>query len=236
MAILDCFFRFLCSLFWVLFSSTKSPRGSVHSVHRTVCNMESGSPWRPGALLMTSWEHPIMSAEWPSCFGKDIARLIPKSEHLLRKTPLLLWELQTLFTFLQCWGRCDTWVPMPASTAFPRDLKRRGKRKIISFSRRFCKGHSFVSFLLPLKVWIDVGENLQYVFLRQGLIMKSWLAWNSLWGPGWPQTHGAICLGLPSAGIKSVCRVKLAGMFPRCAVGQTNSSLSWLSKWSWEKF
>jgi hypothetical protein len=34
--------------------------------------------------------------------------------------------------------------------------------------------------------------------------MKSWLSWNSLCRPGWPQTQKPTCLCLPSAGIKGV--------------------------------
>jgi hypothetical protein len=41
-------------------------------------------------------------------------------------------------------------------------------------------------------------------FLRQGFSVYPWLSWNSLCGPGWPQTQKSACLCLPSSGIKGV--------------------------------
>lgn len=224
MAILDCFFRSCAFFFESYFHQPKA-----HGVVCAPCTVQCGT-WKVHhhGDQELCWRHRentqsggkvCMSAEWPSYLGKDIARWFLKSEPPAKEDPSAPRGTPNSLYFLQCWGRCGTWVPKPASTAFPGDLKRRGKRKVISFPRRFCKGHSSVSFLPPLKVCIDVGGNLQYIFLRQGLIIKSWLTWNSLCGPGWPQTHGATCLGLPSAGIKCVCPVKLAGLFPRCAVG-----------------
>jgi hypothetical protein len=46
--------------------------------------------------------------------------------------------------------------------------------------------------------------------LRQGFSVQSWLSWNSLCRPGWPQTQKSACLCLPSAGIKGVCHHCLA--------------------------
>jgi hypothetical protein len=42
-------------------------------------------------------------------------------------------------------------------------------------------------------------------FPRQGFSVYSWLSWNSLCRPGWPQTQKSTCLCLPSAGIKDIC-------------------------------
>jgi hypothetical protein len=39
---------------------------------------------------------------------------------------------------------------------------------------------------------------------RQGFSVQSWLSWNSLCRPGWPQTLKSACLCLPSAGIEGV--------------------------------
>ena len=44
-------------------------------------------------------------------------------------------------------------------------------------------------------------------FLRQGLTVQPWLAWNSLCSPGWPQVQKSTHFCLPNAGLK-ICTTK----------------------------
>jgi hypothetical protein len=48
---------------------------------------------------------------------------------------------------------------------------------------------------------IKISFCLFVCFSRQAF---SWLSWNSLCRPGWPQTQKSTCLCFPSAGIKGV--------------------------------
>lgn len=46
---------------------------------------------------------------------------------------------------------------------------------------------------------------LSLPFFQQVLIMEPWVAWISLWTPGWPQTHRELPDSVCSAQIKGLC-------------------------------
>ena len=57
---------------------------------------------------------------------------------------------------------------------------------------------SFFVCLFGFFLWFLFG------FTRQGFFVQSWLSWNSVHRPGWPQTQKSTCLCLPSTGIKGM--------------------------------
>jgi hypothetical protein len=67
----------------------------------------------------------------------------------------------------------------------------------------FVRALFFVCLFLFCLVWF-------FGFSRQSFSVSPWLSWNSLCGPGWPQTQKSPCLCLPSAGIKGVHHYCLA--------------------------
>jgi hypothetical protein len=66
-----------------------------------------------------------------------------------------------------------------------------------------------------------------FVLLRQGFSVYSWLSWNSLCKPGWPQTRRSAWLCLLSAGIKGVLHQCLFVCLSVCLILGSLLSFLW---------
>jgi hypothetical protein len=72
------------------------------------------------------------------------------------------------------------------------------------------KSINWISSKLLIFIYLLFIYLFVVVFSRQGFSVQSWLSWNSLCRPGWPQTQKSACLCLPSARIKGVRHHRLA--------------------------
>lgn len=108
--------------------------------------------------------------------SRKVCRLLKRTPSPLQGTPNTLHFLQSVeTTVILGYSRLH-------SPAFPEDEKIRGKKKAFRISQE-------TPYNLLCFEESTAEENLQYIFLRLRLVMKSWLSWNPLCGPGWLQIH-----------------------------------------------